>query len=348
MISHSKPTLGEEEEKAVIEVLRSGQIAEGAIVARFERELSEYIGVKGGVATNSGHSALHLALIALGISSADEVITSTYSSPALLNAVGYTGAKTVLVDINEYDFNVSSSDVRRKVTPRTKAIIVPHMFGFPVDMDALLELSIPIIEDCAQSIGASIGGKMVGSFGELAMYSFYATKMLTAADGGMVTTNSSEYLDEMRDIKDCLGKTGYRLRYKYKMTDIQAAIGVCQLAKLPGFIERRREIAELYSQCLSALNVELPETRENTVSTYYRYVILIKKDLVKFKEKMREKGIICGNGVMEPLHRAIGLNNKDFPNCERVFKSAVSLPIYPFLTNKEVELISDNVGSILS
>jgi len=346
MIPHSKPTLGEEEERALIATLRSGQIAEGAMVARFERELSKYIGVKGGVATNSGHSALHLALVALKIGTGDEVITSTYSSPALLNAVGYTGAETVLADIDEHDFNISPIEVRKKITTQTRAIITPHMFGLPADIDALLKLGIPIIEDCAQSIGASIGGKMVGSFGELAMYSFYATKMMTAADGGMVTANSSGYLDEMRDIKDCLGKTGYRLRYKYKMTDIQAAIGVCQLAKLSGFVQRRNEIAELYNQALSGLNIELPKARENTTHTYYRYVIMITQDTAEFKENMWQRGVICGNGVMEPLHRALDLNNKDFPNCERVYKSAVSLPIYPSLTDEEVRLISNNIKNI--
>lgn len=347
MIPHSKPTLGEEEERAVIEVLRSLQIAEGAIVARFERELSEYIGVKGAVATNSGTSALHLALIALGVSNGDEIVTTTYTCPALLNAVNYTGARTVLADINEYDFNISPTEVTKRISRRTKAIIVPHMFGFPADMDALLGLGIPLIEDCAQSTGASIRGKMVGSFGELSMYSFYATKMMTTAEGGMVATNSSDYLNKMRDLKDYSGKKGYKLRYNYKITDIQAAIGICQLAKLSGFIQRRREIAELYNQCLLGLDVELPKAREYTTSTYYRYVIMVKQDIMEFKEKMRQKGIICGNGVLEPLHRAIGLNGKDFPNCERAYRSAVSLPIYPSLTNEEVQLILDNIKSTL-
>ncbi|MFA4932791.1 MAG: DegT/DnrJ/EryC1/StrS aminotransferase family protein, partial [Caldisericia bacterium] len=190
MIPHSKPTLDQRDYNAVLRVLQSGQISQGEYVKRFEANLSEFVGVKGGVATNSGTSALHLALLALEVGKGDEIILPSYVCTALLNAINYVGATPVLVDIEPDSFNLDAKRVKESLTEKTKAIIVPHLFGLPADMEELQSFGIPLIEDCAQALGATYKGKQAGSFGALSIFSFYATKVIASGEGGMVLSDS--------------------------------------------------------------------------------------------------------------------------------------------------------------
>ena len=227
-VPHSRPTISDKEVNAVSEVISTGHIAQGAKVEELEGKLAEYFGVKGAVLTSSGTSALHLGLIALGTGENDEVILPSYVCTAPLNAVYMSGGIPILCDIELESFNICLEDLKGRITDKTKAIIVPHMFGSPADIEKISEMGIKIIEDCAHSAGAFLGSKKIGGLGELSMISFYANKIIAAGEGGAVLSNNEDLLKEVKDLRDYDEKERYKVRYNYKMTDIQAAMGVEQ------------------------------------------------------------------------------------------------------------------------
>jgi len=336
MIPHSKPTLGKEEEGAVIEAIRSGQIAQGEKVAQFERMTAEYVGKGYGVAVSSGLAALHLSLVALGVRRGDEVVLPSYTCEALLNAVLYLSARPKIVDVEYETGNMSPDEVKKKITAKTKAIIVPHSFGFPAKIDQIVDLGIPVIEDCAVSIGAKYKGRSVGSFGKISVCSFYATKMLTTGEGGMILTDDENIASLVRELRDYTGHSEFRVRYNYKMTDMAAAMGIVQLKKLDGFIEKRILLAERYTSLLGEYpNLILPGYDRSEMSpVYYRYIVKVPgRDVEKVRSIMRGKGIFCGKAVLQPLHRLVGLPYQRYANSEKLAQEAISLPIsfYPGL-----------------
>lgn len=346
VIAHSRPTLDKDDRDCVSRVIKSGQIAQGQIVGEFERRLASFIGMKGAAATSSGTSALHLALLALGVAKGDEIIIPSYVCSALLNAVNYTGARPVLADIDSLDFNILAAEVKKKIGRRTKAVIIPHMFGTPAGVDEISKLDIPIIEDCAQSIGAKLRGRRVGGFGALCILSLYATKMLTTGEGGVVLSNNEELLAKIMDLREYDEKKDYLIRYNYKMTDMQAALGLNQLKRLGKFIQKRREIAGRYNSYFSELEIQLPFVGEGRKPIFYRYVIRVKTDVEKTLMALRRKGIVCKRPVYLPLHRYLGLD--DFPNASQVWKSAISVPLYPSLSEEEIERIIQGVSEVFS
>lgn len=297
--------------------------------------------MKGGVAVNSGTSALHICLLALGIKKGDEVILPTYICTAPLNAIYYSNATPVVVDINWKDLNISISEVKKKLTSKTKAIIVPHIFGTPAGIDEFLALGIPVIEDCAHSIGAKYKGKRVGSLGLLSIFSFYATKMLTTGEGGMVLSNNEKLLSKIRDMRDYDEKDNFRLRFNYKMTDIEAVLGLSQLKKLPEFIKKRKEIAEKYNKIFSGNFNTFFNLKE---SVFYRYIIEIKGNAETYINRLKNKGVECRKPVYKPLHQYLGL--KGFPVAEKIHQSTISIPIYPSLTDKEMNFIGETVTAL--
>ncbi len=341
LIPHSKPFLGEEEKRACCEVIESGQIAQGPRVEKFEKRFSEFLGMPQGVATSSGTTALHLALLALGVGKNDEVIMPSYVCSALLNATCATGAIPRIADIEPDYFNMDPEQVRKNLTPKTKAIIVPHLFGFPADMDRLLTFGVPIIEDCAQTIGARWRGKLIGTLAEVSIFSFYATKVMTTSEGGMVLSKSKKLIEKIRDLRDYDYKKTYKPRFNYKMTDLQAAMGIVQLEKLPFFIQRRREISSSYHNEFSNLKLGLPLTKSNPQAEpiFYRYILPIKKNRKIFEKNLYQRGIACTPPVDKPLHRYLKLSPTNYKVTEEVFKTALSIPIYPALTENEVQKI---------
>ncbi len=334
MIPHSRPTIEKDDIKAVSDVMSSLHIAIGPKTREFEKKLSSYIGVKDAVATSSGTTALHLALAGMGIGKGDEVILPTGVCPSVLYSVDYCGAKPILVDINYHDLNISIEDAQQKITPKTKAIIAPHMYGLPADMDALKKFKIPIIEDCAQAIGGSYNGKKLGSIGNAAMFSFYATKMMATGEGGMITFKSKRACEHARGLREYKLDTNYKLRYNYKMTDMQAALGITQLDKLPGFINKRKKLSKAYNRKFEGISAILPEHRE---SVFYRYIILLEKTNVKQVVKGLKKRNIASQCPVHPLHRSLKLSG--FPNAEKLMKTALSIPIYPSLGKKEFDCV---------
>jgi perosamine synthetase len=344
LIPHSRPTLGEEEALAVAEVVRSGYIAQGDKVREFEEELARFVGVKGAVATNSGSSALHLGLLGMGISPGDDILVPSYVCSALLNAVYQVGARPTLCDIETESFNISVESIEDNKTDDTKAVIVPHMFGSPADLEKIEKLGIPVIEDCAHSIGAKYGDKRVGGIGRFSILSFYACKMMACGEGGALLSDDEEVLRIARDRRDYDEKDHYKVRYNYKMSDIQAALGLIQLNKLPDFVQRRKEIALGYNGAFADLGIELPQGEFDHV--YYRYVLRAEKDVSEIISRIQEKGVMSTRPVFKPLHRYLELRS-GFKNTDRAYSTALSIPIYPSLTEEEHDKVKKAVSESL-
>ena len=335
MIPHSRPSLGEEERKAVCSVLESLQIAQGPKVAEFEKAFCGFTGRKYAVAVSSGTSALMLALAAAGISKGDDVIVPSFACSALLHAVHILGAKAVPADIDPEDFNLAPKDAKKKIRRRTKAILAAHSFGRASRMKEIMALGLPVIEDGTQALGASIEGKKVGAFGEASVFSFYATKMITTGEGGMVLTDSKRLAGILSDLRDYDKKETHRLRTNSKMTDLEAAMGIEQLRKLPGFIQERREIASNYRSLLKDFPVLCPVGDEARDHVYFRFVVRMKKKPAAWAKDLRRRGIDVKQPVFKALHTVLGLSKSAFPQTEEAMKEAWSLPIFPSLTSGE-------------
>jgi perosamine synthetase len=336
-IPHSLPTLGSEEARGLREVLASGRIATGEEVEKFEQGMASYLGLQGAIATSSGTAALHLSLLALGVKKGDEVICPSFTCSALLNAVHHCGATPRIVDIDEEQMDISLTATRKALTKKTAAIIVPHMFGNPIeDMDGFLSLGPPIIEDCAQSLGATSLGRMTGTRGAVTMFSFYATKVITTGQGGMVASRNKELLERVRDLRQYDKKEDYKVRYNFCMTDLQGRMGRIQLGKLPSFLKQREERAQLYDKHLKGRK-GLTMPRQGGI--YYRYVVRIRGGkLNQVIERLHHEGIEAQPPVFRPLHRYLGLDG--FAATEKVFSEALSLPLYPRLEPAEVSSIA--------
>jgi len=344
MIPHSRPTIDQEEVNAAVAVLRSGKLAQGEQVLQFEKALASLIGVGGAMAVSSGTAALHLSLLALKISEGDEVVIPSFVCPALLNAIRYVRAVPVLADIGRETFNIDVQDLKRRVTRKTKAVIVPHMFGLPADIREIVALGIPVIEDCAQALGSRYEGAPTGSFGALSVFSFYATKVICTGEGGMIAVNNLQLLEKIRDLRDYDEKDDHRLRYNYKLTDLQAALGLAQLRKLPTLIGRRRALARQYDEFLCERLLPVPGCPPDRDHIYYRYVIRT-KHVAELLAAGGETGIAYRRPVFKPLHHYLGMTG--YPQTEAAFLETVSLPIYPSLSDTEVKTILHPVRSVL-
>jgi perosamine synthetase len=342
-IQHSKPSIGPDDIKAVSETLASGKIAQGTKVKDFESAVSRFVGTKHAVACSSGTSALHLALLALGVGVGDEVVLPSYVCSSPYFAVLQAGATPKLADINISDYNLSAESVKGLLTNKTKAIIVPHMFGTPAEIDEMSEFGISLIEDCAQSMGAEYKGRKVGSFGELSTFSFYATKMITTGEGGIVLTNNSDFYTKLVELRDYDKKALSSIKYNYKMTDLQAALGLSQLNKLPHFIERRKQISQIYNNTFSNCDVELQTSQPHKKSVYFRYIVRT-SDRDWVQNEAKNKMVICEKPVYQPLHD--NLCQTGFQNCNMAKQQALSIPIYPSLSEPEIEHVSRTLSDV--
>lgn len=358
LIPHNKPTIGNEEIKSVVEAMSNLELTVGTKINEFESDFSRYLG-RSSVAVSSGTSALHLALIALGISENDEVILPAYTCITVPLPVLYQRAKPILADVND-DFNISAEDIKSKITDKTRAIIVPHMFGCPADMDEIRELctenDLYLIEDCCQSIGAEYKKRKVGSIGDISVFSFYATKIITSIQGGMVCSDNLEWNsiiedlrepDQFRSMEEDLDD---RLKYRYTMSDIEAAVGIVQLKKLNDFINRRRKIASIYRSVL-ADTVKSPIENPDKKHIYSRYVVKTPYNSSEVIEGLKKNNIICTVMHIPPLYKRsiIKKHNvyQNFPKTDEAVNSSISLPMYVSLSDEEVLYVADNLNSIL-
>jgi dTDP-4-amino-4,6-dideoxygalactose transaminase len=343
MVPHSRPSIDQKDIEAVTQVLVSANIAQGKKVREFENELSRYVGTKHAIACSTGTAALHLALTGLGVKNGDEVIIPSYVCASPYFATLYSGAKPRIVDIDKADLNVCAETVKRRLTRKVKAIIVPHMFGNSAELDKLLELGIPLIEDCAQALGAEYHDQKVGSFGSLSVFSFYATKMITTGEGGMILTNNKDFYANIIDVRDYDKKPLTPLKYNYKMTDFQAALGLSQLNKLQRFIRRRRQIASFYDERLSEFNVVPPRDVLCKKPVFYRYVVTVNR-LNHIRKIAKKNGVICEKPVWKPLHRFFP--SVKCPNSDHALKHTLSVPLYPSLKEEEVEYVAKTLCTI--
>jgi len=345
-ITHSKPFVDSKDIKAVAIQVRSSMHAAGSKTKEFEEKLAKFIGVKYAKAVNSGTNALHLALLALNIKEGDEVILPSYVCASVLSAVHYTRAKPVFADIDpDFDnkgYNISVKTIKALINNKTKAIIVPHMFGFPCEIDQIIALRVHIIEDCAHSIGASYKGKLVGSFGKISIFSFYATKMLSTGYGGMISTSNNEIWKKVEDLTKYDERENYNISYNYSLGDIQSALGTEQLKKLSIFIDRRIMIEKKYNDVFKN-KLKIPPKADGSFA--FRYVVRFpsqeKRD--NAKEKLLQRGIRTVTPIFKPLHHYFNLSKEKFPNTEEAHNTSLSIPCYPALTDEEVNYIIKSV-----
>ena len=351
MIPIAKPLIGEEEQRAVYEVLGSGMIASGPKVIEFEKQFAEFVGTKHAIATTSGTTALHLAFLALGIKDGDEVIIPAFTFIATANSVLFSNAKPVLCDVNPQTFNIDIEKIEGLITDKTKAILPVHLYGQPADMKPILEIAerhgLKVIGDAAQAHGAKYDQKMVGSLCDVECFSFYPTKNMTTGEGGIITTNNDELAETANSIRNHgreKTKWGYehgRVGYNYRTTDVAAAIGLEQLKKLPGFNEKRRENARFLNENLQG--VETPFVLPNVEHVYHQYTIKCdNRDEVI--EKLKQNEIGFGIYYPKPLHKYPHLEqfgHADLQNSEMLVNKVISLPVHPAVSHHDLEKISE-------
>lgn len=355
-VPHSRPTIVAGMPEAVAAVVASEQHAGGRVRREFEREVSERIGVRHAVAVQSGLAALHLALLALGVRRGQLVLVPSYVCAALLHAVDAVGAIPLVADVEASDFNLDARHARaalaraRVEAANVAAAIVPHMMGHPAPLQ-LWDLEIPVIEDCAMALGASIGGEEVGGFGAVSVFSFYATKMLSTGQGGLLATHRPDLGAEALDRTQYDNRAEWRASWNYPMPDVAAAMGRAQLPHLDEFIRRRREIAVRYRDALRGLPIRFQEHHPESQPVCFRFVLLL--DSEEARDRLRADLAACGveakSPVFRPLHRYLRLDPRDFPNTERIQAQALSLPIYPALDVREqdhvIECVRRSLGA---
>jgi perosamine synthetase len=357
----AEPEIGEEELKNVVEAVKSGWVSSrGKFIEEFENSFAKYIGVKYGVATSNGTAALHLALAALNIGEGDEVIVPDLTFAATINSVIYVGAKPVIVDVNPDYWCIDPDKLEKAITPNTKAIIPVHLYGHPCDMDAIMEIAskhnLYVVEDAAEAHGAEYKGRKVGSFGHISCFSFYGNKIITTGEGGMCLTNDRELAEKIRILRDHGMNPVKRywhdvVGFNYRMTNLQAALGLAQLSKIERFIEKKREIAKIYADELSSiegivLHPEMPWAR----CVYWLYSILIDEGKVKatrdkLAEKLEKDGIETRN-FFYPLHEMpIYRKYADFtyPTSSKISKQGLNLPSSVKLSEEDVKYIAQKI-----
>lgn len=355
MIPISKPQFGEEELALLSEVLHSGIVAQGPKVAELEQEFARLAGSKFAVATSSGTTALHVALMAHGIGPGDEVITSPFTFIASANSVLFTGASPRFVDIHPDTFNIDPALIEAAITPRTKAIMPVHLYGLMADMDPIMDIArrhnLAVIEDAAQAHGATYKGRPAGSFGT-GCFSLYATKNMTSAEGGMVTTNDPDIADKAKLLRAHGSRVRYYhdiLGYNFRLTDLHAAVGLAQLRKLPRFNEQRQQNARFFNEHIR--RAITPCEPEGYRHVWHQYTIrLANGDRDAAVEKLKEAGV--GTGVFYPVpvhqqkvYRDRGYNDH-LPVAEEIATQVISLPVHTALTPSDLETIVDAVESL--
>ena len=362
-INIAKPIIEEDEINAVVEVLKSGMIAQGPKVKEFEEKFAEYINTKYAITTNSGTSALHVALLSIGLKPGDEVITTPFTFAASGNSILYTGAKPVFADIDEETYTINPDKIEEKITDKTKAILPVQLFGQSADMDPILKIAkqnnLKVIEDAAQAHGAEYNGKKVGSIGDAGCFSFYPTKNMTTSEGGIITTNNKEIAENAQLYKAHGSDIKYKhvvLGYNFRMTDIAAAIGIEQLKKLDKFNEKRIENAKYLTEGLkNNPKIKTPITRKNSKHVFHQYTIRVEKEKRDaWAEYLTENNI--GTGIhypiplyKQPLYENLGYDQNE-PITEEVASSVISIPVHPSLTKDEldtiIKVINDGINKV--
>jgi perosamine synthetase len=363
MIEVFEPIIGEEEIAAVVAALRRGEISGsfGESIPRFEQEFAEYCGCKYGVAVSSGSTALHLAVAAVGLDPGDEVLVSSSTNIATALAVIHNGAIPVPVDSEETTWNLNLDLIDELVTEKTKAIIPVHLYGHPVDMDRFMDMAqrhhLLVIEDCAESHGATCRGRMTGSFGEMACFSFYANKVITTGEGGMVTTNDERLAERLRLLRN-LAFTKPRFRhdeagFNFRMTGYQAAMGVAQLSKIDHIVAEKRRVAQTYNKFLSGVDgLQLPYEADWARNVYWMYAVVVQPEFGISRDGLMKRlyaaGIdtrtfFCPMNQQPCLQSRPGFRAVPCPVADRLWETGLYLPSTYTLSEDDIKQVADAV-----
>jgi perosamine synthetase len=363
MIPVFEPVIGETEIAYVTDALRRGEISGnfGTYLDRFEKQFAAYCGCKHGVAVTSGTTALHLAVDAAQIGPGDEVLVSASTNIATALGVFHNGALPVPIDSENVTWNLDLDLIESLITPRTKAIIPVHLFGHPVDMDQLMEIAkrhgLIVIEDCAESHGATVRGRMTGSFGDMSCYSFYANKVITTGEGGMVTTNDDRLAERLRLLRN-LGFTKPRFRhevagYNFRMTSYQAAMGLAQLEKIDTIIAEKRRVAATYNALLAGVSgLRLPVEMNWAKNVYWMYALTVEPEFGSTRDelagKLAEAGVetrtfFCPMNRQPVFEELPGFRADNCPVADRLWETGLYLPSTPTLSDEKLEFVRDAI-----
>ncbi len=378
MIPIAKPVVGEDEIDAVVQVLKSGMLAEGKVSREFEKEFADYVGTRYATVTNNGTTALSTALEAMGIQPGDEVITTPFTFIASANTICMLGAIPVFVDVKPDTYNIDPEKVEAAITDKTKGIMPVHIFGMPSDMKHLMDIAedseLMVLEDACQAHGAAIDDKLVGSLGHAATFSFYATKNMMTGEGGMISTDDEELIERALMIKNHgRGKQGgyshYQVGYNNRMLDIVAAIGRVQLKRMPGVLKARRENAAELDKLFSEYDFVKPQVADKGFeSGYHVYAPRLYSDSINRDEmvqKLKDSGVGSRSVYSLPCHKQdtyLNINNwrwaryvdypdyskLSLPNSEEIGDRHFEIPVHPKVTSSDVELIVKSLREILS
>lgn len=375
-IPYGRQSINEEDIQAVVDTLKSDFLTTGPKIQEFERKVAEYTGAKYGVAVANGTAALHIACMAAGIGPGDEVITTPITFVASANCVLYCGAAPVFADIDPKTYNIDPADIERKITERTKAVIAVHFSGQPCDMDRIHRIAekhnLIVIEDGAHALGADYKGRKIGSISDMTTFSFHPVKHITTAEGGMVMTNSKELYDKLvlfrthgitRNFELMSRNDGswyyeqIDLGYNYRITDVQCALGISQMNRLDEFVRRRRELVRRYNEAFATCDeIITPYQLEGCNNSYHLYVIQLKtQDRAKVFDALREAGIgvnvhyipVCTQPYYVNYYRENGMEQPECRNALEYYSRAISLPLYPELTNSEQDYVIDTLLNIV-
>jgi perosamine synthetase len=375
MIPIAKPYLDKEEAQSAYDTILTGWVTQGPRVQEFEEKFAQYVGSKYAVALSNCTTALHLAMIVAGIGENDEVICPSMSYVATANSIRYVGAKVVFAEVNPVTYNIDIDDVRKKITAKTKAILIVHQIGMPADIDAFkalcTEKKLVLIEDAACAIGSAYKGKKIGSHSDLVCFSFHPRKVITTGDGGMITTSNEAYRDRIRLLRQHAMSVNDRVRhesstiifedhielgYNYRMTDIQAAVGIKQLEKLDFIVAERRKIAEQYHNAFMYIeSIRLPLEEEGYFSNYQSYSIYLKpsckisrNDLM---QALLDKGISSRRGIVtthrETAYRTYA-SEVSLPVSEDASDRSIIIPLYYPMSADDLEKVITTFKTLLS
>lgn len=352
----SRPDISEAEKAAVMEVLESGLLAQGTRTAKFEERFAQLCGVKHAIAVSSGTSALHIALLSNGIGPGDEVLTTPFTFIATVNAILFTGATPVFVDIEEETFNLDLAQAESLVTSRTKAILPVHLYGQMCDMDKVLAIAdrygLKIIEDACQAILATYNGRCAGSFGT-GTFSLYATKNMMCGEGGMITTDDDAIAEQCRMLRNHGMKRRYyheMLGYNYRLTDLQAAIGLVQLERMPEFSQKRASNAKYLNSKIESMI--RPKEKEGFKHVWHQYTVRVRKDQDRdhVAEHLNSVGIGTGIYYPVPAHKQLYIKEicgeMTLPVAEQMAKEVISLPVHSQLSPEDLGFIVEEVNKL--
>lgn len=372
LLPYGQQWLDEADIEAVVQVLRGELITQGPAIQAFEEKVAKYVGAKYAVAFTNGTAALHGACFAADIGPGDEVITTPLTFLASSNCVLYQGGTPVFCDINMETYNVDPNEIEGKITSNTKAIIAVDFSGQPVEMDRISDIArennLILIEDAAHSLGADYDGRKVGTWADMTMFSFHPVKHVTTGEGGLIVTDNEEFYQKLiqfrshgmtRNSDEMTQNDGpwyyemLALGYNYRMTDIQAALGVSQMDKLDNFIQRRREIVEIYNRELADIpGLVLPYQHPKANSSWHLYVVRFLPEYFSYSRKEIFETLRNWNiGVnvhyipvyLQPYYKELGYSKGLCPNAERYYETAITLPLFPKMTNKDVKDVVDAV-----